>query len=62
MLSLCDGFDVKLEPYVGRPNRNTSSTYTNFRILHFSNKTWKHLGSHSAMKHKQLLDLSSWRT
>ena len=24
-------------------------------------KTWKHLGTHSAMRHKQLLDLSSWR-
>jgi len=23
-------------------------------------KTCKHLGSHSAMKHKQLYDLSSW--
>jgi len=24
-------------------------------------KTCKHLGSHNAMKHKQLLNLSSWR-
>ena len=52
MLNLCDGLDVKLEPYTTVSDKipilcqshHTSSTYTSLCILHLSNKNLEAFG------------------
>jgi len=52
-------FEIKFQFYV---KAITQVQHIQAYVLYISlTKICKHLGSHNTMKHKQLLDLSSWR-